>query len=114
TSLEWALFDFALALVGAIGAPVYANSSAKDAQYVVTHSEAIGVLCEDQGQRAKVEPLGLEHLLTFADLDDLRARGREHAARNPHALREAAAAVAPDDLLTYIDTPGPTGPQTGR
>src|SRR5262249_1737083 len=27
TSLEWALFDFALGLVGAVGAPVYANSS---------------------------------------------------------------------------------------
>jgi long-chain acyl-CoA synthetase len=29
TTLEWALFDFALALIGAIGAPIYANSSAK-------------------------------------------------------------------------------------
>jgi long-chain acyl-CoA synthetase len=112
-ALEWALFDFALALVGAIGAPVYANSSEKDAQYVVSHSEAVGALCEDDVQRAKLEPLGLEHVLTFADLDDLRARGREHAARNPHALREATARVSPDDLFTYIYTSGTTGPPKG-
>ena len=30
TSLEWSLFDFALALVGAVGAPIYSSSSARD------------------------------------------------------------------------------------
>ena len=34
TTLEWALFDFALAHVGAIGAGIYANSSPKDVAYV--------------------------------------------------------------------------------
>jgi long-chain acyl-CoA synthetase len=52
TTLEWALFDFALGLVGAIGVPIYANSSAKDAQFVLVHSEALGILCEDEEQRA--------------------------------------------------------------
>ena len=89
TTLEWAMFDFALALIGAVGAPIYANSSARDAQYVVAHSEAIGVLCEDEEQRAKVEPLALAHTLTFADLDDLRARGRAHAKEHPDAVLES-------------------------
>ena len=31
----------------------------------------------------------LEHVLTFADLDDLAARGRAYAAEHPNALREA-------------------------
>jgi long-chain acyl-CoA synthetase len=110
TTLEWALFDFALALVGAIGAPVYANSSAKDAQFVVTHSDAVGVLCEDEEQRRKVEPLGLEHTLTFAELEELRERGRSHAREHPDAVIEAAAAVDEDDLFTYIYTSGTTGP----
>src|SRR5512146_1341327 len=44
TSVEWCLFDFALGLVGAISAPVYANSSPADAAYVIGHSESIGVL----------------------------------------------------------------------
>jgi long-chain acyl-CoA synthetase len=110
TTLEWALFDFALGLIGAIGAPVYANSSAKDAQFVVTHSEAVGVLCEDEEQRRKVAPLELSHVFTFKELDDLRARGREHAREHPNAVLEAASAVSEDEIFTYIYTSGTTGP----
>jgi long-chain acyl-CoA synthetase len=113
TALEWALFDYALASVGAIGTPVYANSSAKDAQYVVEHSESVGALCEDEVQRAKIAPLGLAHVLTYAGLDDLRARGREFAAAHPDALREATDAIGEDDLYTYIYTSGTTGPPKG-
>jgi long-chain acyl-CoA synthetase len=110
TRLEWALFDFALGLVGAVGAPVYMNSSPKEAAYVLRHSEAIGVLCEDYEQRAKVREVELRHVLTFADLDDLRARGRAHAAQSPGAVEEAAAAIEEDDLFTFIYTSGTTGP----
>jgi long-chain acyl-CoA synthetase len=110
TRLEWALFDFALGLVGAIGAPVYASSSPADVRYVLEHSESIGVLVEDEEQRAKVEGLALEHVLSFGDLDDLRARGRSHAAENPGGLAAAADAVGEEDLFTYIYTSGTTGP----
>jgi long-chain acyl-CoA synthetase len=110
TTLDWALFDFALSLVGAIGVPIYANSSAKDAQFVAAHSEAVGVLCEDSEQLAKLEPLGLERTWSFADLDDLRARGRAHADEQPNAVLDAAAKVDEDDLFTYIYTSGTTGP----
>jgi long-chain acyl-CoA synthetase len=110
TRLEWALFDFALGLVGAIGAPVYASSSAPDVRYVLEHSESIGVLVEDDEQRAKVDGLQLEHVLSFAELDELRARGRVYAAQNPGALAAAADAVGEDDLFTYIYTSGTTGP----
>jgi long-chain acyl-CoA synthetase len=113
TRLEWALFDFALALVGGITAPVYATSSTRDVSYVVEHSEAIGILCEDEEQREKVADLALDHVLTFADLDGLRARGREYALDKPGALEEAAAAVDEDDLYTYIYTSGTTGPPKG-
>ena len=51
TRLEWALFDFALGLIGAVGAGIYANSSRRDVAHVVRHSEAVGVLCEDESQR---------------------------------------------------------------
>jgi long-chain acyl-CoA synthetase len=109
TTLEWALFDFALALIGAIGVPIYANSSPKDAQFAAAHSEALGVLCEDEEQRAKLEPLGLAHTYTFADLDELRERGREHAREHPNAVLDAAANVGEDDLFTHIYTSGTTG-----
>jgi long-chain acyl-CoA synthetase len=113
TRLEWALFDFALASIGAIGAPVYATSSPKDVQHVVRHSDAIGILVEGAEQRAKLGAAAPAHLLTFADLDALRARGREHARAHPDAVGEAAAQVDPDDLFTYIYTSGTTGPPKG-
>ena len=116
--LEWALFDFALGLIGAIAAPIYANSSEKDTGYILDHSESIGVLCEDETQLAKVEAVRegiprLQHVLTFADLDDLAARGRAYAAEHPEALRAAEEAIAEGDLFTYIYTSGTTGPPKG-
>jgi long-chain acyl-CoA synthetase len=110
TRLEWALFDFALGLIGAVGAPVYMNSSPKDAAYVLRHSESVGVLCEDETQRAKLDGVELQHVLTFEHLDELRTRGREHAAAHPNAVEDAAAAINEDDLFTYIYTSGTTGP----
>ena len=116
--VEWALFDFALGSIGAIGAAIYANSSVKDAGYILEHSESVGVLCEDEAQRAKVEAVReeiprLRHVLTFADLDDLAARGRAYAAEHPDALRDARDAIEEDDLFTYIYTSGTTGPPKG-
>ena len=109
TRLEWTLFDFALALVGGITAPVYADSSASETAHVLRHSEAVGAFVEDDEQAAKVEPLGLQHLLTIRDLDELRADGIAFARDHPGRLDQAAAAVGEDDLYTYIYTSGTTG-----
>ncbi|MEO5632365.1 long-chain fatty acid--CoA ligase [Gaiella sp.] len=115
TTLEWALFDFALAQVGAVGAGIYANSSSKDVGYVLAHSEAVGVLCEDATQVEKVDAERaslprLRHILTFADLAALEAEGVAFKAQHPSALDEAIAAIDEDDLFTFIYTSGTTGP----
>lgn len=117
-ALDWALVDFALARIGAVSIPVYASSSARDVGYVVGHSEAVGILCEDDVQRAKVLEVaaqlpGLTHVLTFADLDDLAEEGRAHEAESPGALDEATAAIDEEDLYTIIYTSGTTGPPKG-
>ncbi|HEY1514148.1 MAG TPA: long-chain fatty acid--CoA ligase [Gaiellaceae bacterium] len=109
TTLEWSLFDFALGLVGAVGAPIYSSSSARDVQYVLEHSEAVGVLVEDKEQLAKVAGFG-GHVITFAGLDELRARGREWAAEHPGELDARADSIGEDDLFTFIYTSGTTGP----
>jgi long-chain acyl-CoA synthetase len=110
-TLEWALFDFALAHVGAVGAAIYANSSASDVNYILEHSESIGVLCEDDGQRAKVTPRNeLRHVLTYADLPALEEEGRAYRESHPGALDEAVAAIDEEDLFTFIYTSGTTGP----
>jgi long-chain acyl-CoA synthetase len=115
TRVEWCLFDFALALVGGVTAPIYANSSPEDCRYVLDHSDAAGVLVEDDEQLAKIQavrgelPL-LRHVLRFSDLDDLARRGEEHAAEHPDDLARAEAEVGEDDLYTFIYTSGTTGP----
>ena len=116
--VEWALFDFALGSIGAIAAPIYANSSPRDTVYILDHSEAIGVLCEDETQLAKASEARagiprLQHVLTYAELDDLAARGRAYAAEHPTALDDARAAIEENDLFTYIYTSGTTGPPKG-
>jgi long-chain acyl-CoA synthetase len=115
TTVEWVLFDYALASIGAIGAGIYPSLPPKDCAYVLDHADAVGVVVEDDEQRAKVEAERarlpkLRHVLTFADLDGLRARGRDFAATKPDALEQARSAVAEGDVFTYIYTSGTTGP----
>ena len=116
TTLEWSLFDFALAHVGAVVVPIYANSSPKDVEYVLEHSQSVGVLCEDAEQRAKLtarRSRGSQHVLAYDDLAALEAEGRAYAAAHPDALDEAVAAVDEEDLYTFIYTSGTTGPPKG-
>ena len=115
TTLEWALFDFALGRIGAVGAAIYANSSPRDVHYILEHADAVGVLCHDEEQRAKVEQVrgdlqGLREVLTYADLAELEAEGRAHREQHPGALEEAGAAIDEEDLFTFIYTSGTTGP----
>jgi long-chain acyl-CoA synthetase len=115
TSVEWVQFDFALGSIGAIGAGIYPSLPPKDCAYVLDHSDAVGVLVEDAEQQAKIEAERanlpkLRHVLTFDDLADLRAKGRDYAAANPDALDQARDAIAEGDLFTYIYTSGTTGP----
>jgi long-chain acyl-CoA synthetase len=117
-SLEWALVDFALARMGAVGIPVYASSSSRDVGYLLAHSESVAILCEDAEQLAKVEAVteelpSLKHVLTYHDLEGLGAHGRDYAAVHPAALDEASAVVGEDDLYTIIYTSGTTGPPKG-
>ena len=117
-SLDWALVDFALAQIGAVGIPVYASSSARDVGYLLSHSEAVAIVCEDAIQLAKVEEVSaelpsLQHVLTYHDLDGLARHGRDYAATNPSALDDATAAIGEEDLFTIIYTSGTTGPPKG-
>jgi long-chain acyl-CoA synthetase len=117
-TLDWALIDFALARIGAVGVPVYASSSERDVGYVLSHSEAVGIACEDAAQLAKVEAVSaeltsLQHVLTYHDLDGLAAHGRDFAAANPTALDDASTAIGENDLYTIIYTSGTTGPPKG-
>jgi long-chain acyl-CoA synthetase len=117
-SLDWALLDFAFAQIGAVGIPIYANSSPRDVAYLLEHSEAVGIVCEDAEQLAKVEAASeelpkLEHVLTYHDLAGLAAHGIDFARTHPTALDDATASIEEEDLFTIIYTSGTTGPPKG-
>ena len=118
TRLEWALFDFALASIGAVSVPVYPSSSQRDIAYILGHAHAAGILVETPEQQRAVDGLraeldGLRHVVALDGLDALRARGREHAAGDSGAVVRAGVAIAEDDLYTVIYTSGTTGPPKG-
>src|SRR5919109_4372446 len=115
TTLEWVLFDFALGSIGAVGAGIYPSLPPKDCAYILDHADAVGVLVENDEQRAKIDAERdnlpkLNHVIDFDGLDELRGRGRDFAQTNPDALEQARSAVGEKDLFTYIYTSGTTGP----
>ena len=110
TRFEWSLFDFALAQIGAVAAPIYPSSTAAESCYILEHSNAVGCVVESEADLAKIEAARPEHVYTVETLDELRALGREHAARDPGALDRARAQIGDDDLFTFIYTSGTTGP----
>ena len=109
--LDWALLDFALLSIGAAVVPIYPTSSPSEVAYILENSEARGIVTQQPEQLERLPEL--PHRLSFADLDRLSERGREHAAAHPNAVEQAASAVAEDDLLTCIYTSGTTGPPKG-
>jgi long-chain acyl-CoA synthetase len=110
--LEWALFDFALAHVGAAAAPIYPSNTPAECAYVLEHAKAVGCLV-DAELREKISGVGLEHVYEGERLDELRALGREHARTSPDAVARAREQIGDDDLFTLIYTSGTTGPAKG-
>ncbi len=107
TRLEWALVDFALARIGAVTAPIYANSSPADCAYMLGLVQSVGVFVEDES--LELAPR-LQHVISFRELEALEARGRAYREEHPDALAQAEAAIGEEDLFTFIYTSGTTGP----
>ncbi len=110
TRPEWVQLDFALAQIGAVAAPIYPSNTAAEVTYILEHSGAVGCLLENEEDFARIDRARLQHVYTPETLAELRALGREHAAREPQALEQARSQIGDEDLFTFIYTSGTTGP----
>ena len=93
------------ALVGAVGAAIYASSSPNDCVYVLEHSDAVGVLAEDEAQRAKLEGVEVEprprrsptstRSASAAGRSPPSTRTRSHGPRRRSARRTSSPSSTP-------------------
>jgi len=127
TRYEWILADLAIMSAGAATTTVYANTNATDTTYILADSESRIVFAEDAGQLAKLtacraELPALTKVVMFdgsADgdwvltLDELAELGEKYLADHPECVREAVAAITPEQLATLIYTSGTTGRPKG-
>ncbi len=124
---EWVHADLAVLSVGAVTVPIYASYTAEQIADLVEESGA-GVLIVDTPEllaralAARDRMPGLVHLVLLEGKhgepgvvawDELRRRGRTHAAERDGVLAARLAACREDDLATIVYTSGTTGEPKG-
>ncbi|HET8536439.1 MAG TPA: AMP-binding protein, partial [Solirubrobacteraceae bacterium] len=119
TRPEWTVIDMGVFCAGGVVAPIYHTNSPEECGYVLNHSDARVVFCEDADQLAKVQAVRedcpqLEHVVLMEGtaagvmtLDALCDLGSDVA---DEIVDERVAAVDPHDPATLIYTSGTTGP----
>ncbi|HVH51902.1 MAG TPA: AMP-binding protein, partial [Gaiellaceae bacterium] len=103
TRLEWVLLDWAIMSIGAVVVGLYPTNSAKECEYILSHSETVLVFVENDEQRAKLASVYSGPVVGFDELDAFAQPDRSEPYDEP----------AEDDLATLIYTSGTTGPPKG-
>ncbi len=122
TRPEWTLADGGTLCAAAVVVPVYPTNSPEECHYILDHSGARAVFCEDAEQVAKLARIrarcpALEHVIVLAgeadgalSLAELRAAGQ---GVSEGVVDERVDGIRPDDLATLVYTSGTTGPPKG-
>ncbi len=128
TKSQWAIYDMAAQLVGAVSFGIYPKQTAEQIRDLLEHSEAKVVLVDGQEELDSVlaAAAGLSSLLAIVPWDAQLAKdnaSRDARIVSPEKLRgeklsdaelEASlGAISPDDTAILIYTSGTTGPPKG-
>lgn len=128
---EWLYADLGIQSAGAVAVGVYPTNPAKEASYVIGHSESIFVVCDNQEQVDKVlearEALPLLQRIIVTDMKGLRRYtdpmimsfkdveelGSQTEAKAPDKYYRRVAEIDPGDVAIMVYTSGTTGPPKG-
>ena len=127
---EWIRCDLACICIGAVDVPRGSDSSGREIEYILSHSDAIAAFVEDEAQLEKVAALrpslpALRFLVVMDPsydspppegvyrLTDVAAKGRALLDEGDRGFEEALKAVRDKDLATIIYTSGTTGEPKG-
>jgi len=127
TRPEWTVADLASLALGAVTCPIYPQSEAGQAAFVINNVKAKAIFVENVQQAAKIASIRsecptLEHVISLESsgklpagtltLDDVMARADMEAA-NRVAWRDGWLAIDREHLATVIHTSGTTGNPKG-
>lgn len=126
---EWAISDFAILALGAVGVPVYATLPGSQVVHILRDSQARWILVSTAEQLAKVLEIrpqlpDLEEIVLFdgasdaslrvLSLQEVQERGAGRIAEGAFAgVRALSAEIDREDLATLIYTSGTTGKPKG-
>ncbi len=119
TRPEWTIADLGSFCAGTVVAPIYHTNSPEECEYVLRHSEAQAVFCEDASQLAKINLIkarcpNLKHLIAFHDAQPGTLSTEELTNLGHHIpdeeLTNRTAKVGPHDMASLVYTSGTTGP----
>jgi long-chain acyl-CoA synthetase len=125
---EWAIADYACLTACVADVPIYPNTTADQAAYILRDSGSVAIFVSTAEQAAKIAQVrkqlpALRHVIGFdaqrhagvdLTLAELEARGA--AAETPDRVasyRKSADTVKPSDIATLIYTSGTTGDPKG-
>ncbi len=119
-SPEWLVADLAVMAVGAVPAPLYANSTPQQAAWIATHCGARAFIADAPEQLEKLRGVGtVRHRVqtkgtpATPDVLSWEALGAAGDAVGEDRLAERLDALRPEGLATLIYTSGTTGPPKG-